>query len=93
MKNGNIHEFLERLSYGEELQFEYDSKEYFLQGWLEEDNIHKMTMFEISEEPFNEYDWEYSCGSMQECAATFLSAPIWNGKTFIQIEQDVFWIE
>ena len=33
MINGNITEFLDKVYYGEELFFEYQGIDYFLQGW------------------------------------------------------------
>lgn len=91
MKNGNITEFLNRLSYGEELDFEYDGKEYFLQGWAEEDGTCRMTMFVVEDNPFENYDWECRFESMKECADAFLAAKIWNNRTFLQVEEEITW--
>ena len=60
MKNGNLTEFVDKLYYGEELEFEYLGKRYFLQGWSE-DNSSRMTLDAIDQGPFEKYVWEYSC--------------------------------
>lgn len=92
MKNGNLTEFMDKLYYGEELEFEYLGKYYFLQGWSE-GNISKMTLDAIDHSPFKKYTWECNCDSMRECAEAFIQAPIWEGKSFLQIENDVTWID
>lgn len=40
MINGDIKEFLDKLYCGEELLFEYENVEYFLQGWTEDNKAH-----------------------------------------------------
>ena len=92
MKNGNLSEFVDKLYYGEELEFEYNGKRYFLQGWTESGSS-RMTLDEISEVPFESYVWECDRSSMRKCAEEFIKAPIWDGKTFFQIEADITWID
>ena len=92
MKNGNLTEFVDKLYYGEELEFEYLGKRYFLQGWSE-DGISKLTLDAIDHDPFNNYVWECDRESMRDCAEAFIQAPLWEGKTFYQIERDVTWID
>ena len=90
MKNGDISEFIDQLYYGGELVFEYESKKYFLQGWTK-DNICKMVLDIVSDVPFHGYLWEYEAETMKECAEAFLTAPLWNGKDFQQVQEDVIW--
>ena len=92
MKNGNITEFLDKLYYGEELEFEYMGTRYFLQGWTES-NSSKMTLDVIDHSSFEKYLWECSHESMRACAEEFIHAPIWEGESFFQIERDVTWID
>ena len=93
MKNGNLTEFLDKLYAGEELSFEYEEKEYFLQGWTKEDGTCMMTLDVIDENPFQEYIWECERERMKECADVFIKEPLWSGKTFLQVEKEVFWID
>lgn len=90
MKNGCISDFIDQLYYGGELVFEYKGSRYFIQGWTEADrNI--MVLDLVSQEKFKSYLWTHEAQTMKECAESFLDAPLWNGKTFIQIQEDVTW--
>ena len=90
MKNGDISEFIDQLYYGGELVFEYESKKHFLQGWTK-CNTCKMVLDIVSGAPFHSYLWEYEAETMKECAEAFLAAPLWNGKDFQQVQEDVIW--
>ncbi len=91
MKNGNLTEFMDKLYYGEELEFEYQGKRYFLQGWSEGSASH-MVLDATDHKPFDKYVWECNCKSMRDCAEAFVNASLWEGKSFFQIESDVTWI-
>ena len=92
MKNGNLTEFMDKLYCGEELEFEYLGERYFLQGWSEGSKS-RMTLDAINHSPFEKYVWECDCESMRECADAFIQTPIWEGKSFYQIESDITWID
>ena len=92
MKNGSLTEFVDKLYYGEELEFEYHGERYFLQGWSESGNS-RLTLDAIGHVPFEKYIWECTRKNMRECADTFIQEPLWEGKSFYQIEKDVTWIE
>lgn len=92
MINGNITEFLDKVYYGEELFFEYQGIDYFLQGW-NKDGEAVMVLDILNQAPFKEYMWECSKASMKECAEEFLNSNIWDGKNFMQIQRDVTWKE
>ena len=92
MINGNITEFLDKVYYGEELFFEYQGIDYFLQGW-NKDGEAVMVLDILNQAPFKEYMWECSKASMTECAEEFLNSNIWDGKNFMQIQRDVTWKE
>ena len=92
MINGNITEFLDKVYYGEELFFEYQGIDYFLQGW-NKDGEAVMVQDILNQAPFKEYVWECSKASMKECAEEFLNYNIWDGKNFMQIQRDVTWKE
>lgn len=92
MKNGKISEFIDQLYYGQELVFLYNEKKYFIQGWWSEDkNTTTLVLEDVSDGASEGYLWKYSADSMRKCAEAFLSAPIWNGKDFLQIEANVTW--
>lgn len=92
MKNGKITDFIDHLFLGEEMVFEYGNKKYFIQGWWSEDKSVATLMLDLVEkQEFHQYLWEYTSSSMKVCAEAFLSAPLWDGKTFLQIQETVVW--
>lgn len=90
MKNGNITEFMDKLYLGEELLFEYKELEYFIQGW-NENATSIMVVDCYTGKPFENYFWKCKATTMLECAEAFLNAEIWDGKSFLQIQNDVTW--
>ncbi len=90
MKNGKINEFIDILYYGGEILFEYNDTDYFIQGW-NKNGISTMVLDRLSKPYQDSYIWEFSDKSMRTCAEEFLRAPIWNGKTFLDIECDITW--
>lgn len=91
MKNGDINDFINNLYYGGELVFEYADSKYFIQGWTTTDNRNFMVLDYVSSKPFDKYLWTYEGKTMKECAEAFLSAPLWNGKNFTQVQEEVTW--
>ncbi len=92
MIDGNITEFIDQLYYGQEIVFLYKEKKYFIQGWYDQDKkTATMVLEDVNEQQFNGYLWECHADKMDQCANAFLSAPIWDGKDFLQIESDVTW--
>ena len=90
MKKDEITEFMDKLYYGEEIVFEFGSTKYFIQGWKEKETC-VMVLDTVSENRFQGYLWQYQAKSMKACADAFLSAPIWDGKDFLQIQDSVIW--
>lgn len=90
MKNGDLSEFLDKLYLGEELLFEYQGLNFFLQGWSDQSKA-TMVLDCQATVPFENYIWKCVKTTMRECAEEFLQAPIWSGKSFLQIQRDVFW--
>lgn len=92
MINGEITEFVDKLYYGEELLFEYDGKEYFLQGWKNPSDA-TMVLDIQDDKPFEDYLWKSIRPSIRECAEEFLNSKLWGGKTFMEIQREVTWKE
>ena len=94
MINGNITEFIDQLYYGQELVFIFKEKKYFIQGWWNDDHSQTTMVLSFAEEKdFDGYLWECRKERMDLCADAFLSASLWEGKTFLQIQQDVIWTD
>ena len=92
MKRINVTEFIDQLYYGQEIVFIYQGRKYFIQGWWSDDRTEAtMVLTEENDMPFTGYLWEYHSEKMSECAEAFLSAKIWEGNSFLQIQNDVIW--
>lgn len=92
MIHGTLTDFIDQLYYGQELWFLYKGEKYFLQGWTEDEN-NTMVLSLVDGKPFTGYIWEDCETSMIACGEHFLKAPIWSGRTFLEIENDVEWVD
>jgi len=94
MKGGNVNEFIDNMSYGDELVFVYCGRKLFLQGW-HKDGVHEMMLdqWEPFVEPWQGYLWKHSADSMKKCVDAFLEAPIFDGKRFWDVEAEIEWVD
>ena len=100
MIGGNVSEFVDNLYYGTEMYIIFREKKYFIQGWYDKPIHHLVLDYDYETEPFdgNNPDchqniWECSSKDPMECVNNFLSAPIWEGKTFYEVEKDMTWTD
>ena len=95
MRNGDINSFVEHLHFGDELLFNYRGKSYFVQAGEDLDtHIFHMVLFLYSEyNPASPYIWEYEAKTPQECAEQFLKAKLWDGRTFMDAEYEMEWVD
>ncbi len=91
MIDGNLTEFIDQLYYGYEIVYLYQNKRYFIQGWWNEEGKAIMVLDDVTELKKKNYLWKHSADNMRECAESFLTAPIWEGKNFLEIQEDVIW--
>ncbi len=99
MINGNTSEFVDNLYYGSEMYFMYKNKRYFIQGWVE-DSIHYLVldydyenMDTSDNHAFSGYLWEHKSSDTNECVQAFLDAPLWDNKTFYEVESEITWMD
>ena len=91
MINGDLGVFLDKLNCGEELLLVYEGKKYFVQGWTKNETKHlECWLYEEADKP---YLWVKDSNSMAENAKAFLAAPIWGGKTFLEVEKEIEWVD
>lgn len=91
MINGNIDEFVDKLWGGEELIYTYDGKKYFSQGYILDNGQYR---FELQEwEPKEKMLWYVEGLTHQKSFDDFMKLPIFNGKTFWQVEQEIEWVD
>lgn len=89
MINGNVNEFVDHIHYGDELWFIYNNKKYFLEGWVD-DEVLELLLYEM-----NDYGKEY-CWKGDKYhypVSSFLNAPIFDGKSFWEVETNIIWID
>ena len=91
MINGDLNEFMDYLHIGFELIFVYDGKKYFLQGLTVDGNN---TLFLDRWEPtFEASVWKCTGVGLKYPVDEFLEARIWNGKKFMEVEQEIEWVD
>ena len=94
MKGGNVNEFIDHISYGDELVFLYNNRKLFLQGWYKE-GVYEMMLdqWEPTPSSFQGYIWKFSADSMSKRADAFFDAPIFDGKKFWDVENQIEWVD
>ena len=95
MTSGNINEFIDGLYYGDERWFMFHGVKYFIQGWVKNE---KFTLVLEQMEPDPEkvcplWKETRSFDKKQEVVENFLKAPLFDGKTFWQVEQEMEWVD
>lgn len=91
MINGNINEFVDKLWGGEELIYIYNRKKYFSQGYIDEYGRYR---FELQQwEPEGKLLWHVEGLDHQSSLNTFLRQPLFEGKTFWEVEPQIEWVD
>lgn len=91
MINGNIDEFMDKLWSGEELIYTYNGKKYFSQGYITDDGKYR---FELQRwEPDADILWKTEGLSNQDSLEAFLKEPLFDGKTFWEVEKEIEWVD
>lgn len=91
MINGNPNEFIDAIYTCQDIVFIYDKTKYWFQGYIVENKVH-MEIFQY--EPAKDgYIGEYNGQSLSEGQENFQNAPVFNGKTFWQVEQEIEWVD
>ena len=91
MINGDPKEFIDGLYYGDERFFYYDSYKYFIQGYYTGNK--PMLELYVLEPADNSFEWRAVSDGDSYPVLEFENAPIFNGKTFWQVEQDIEWVD
>ncbi len=89
MINGKAQDFVNHIYYGDELWFEYNHKKYFLEGWSDNDTL-DLVLFEMVEHG-KEFRWKGD--TKHYPVESFLSASIFDGKTFWEVEKNIVWLD
>lgn len=90
MKNGNLCEFLDNLYIGVEMAIVFENESYFIQGWNKE-NLYHLEVFNYYKP--NTFKWLTENENPDICVKEFLDFPMWNGKRFYDVENQITWID
>ncbi|AOZ95331.1 hypothetical protein [Butyrivibrio hungatei] len=91
MINGNTDDFVSKLWDGEEVIYIYNGKKYFSQGYNLDDGRYR---FELQLwEPQGEMLWKVEGLNRQESLEAFLKEPLFDGKTFWEVEKEIEWVD
>ena len=102
MIDGDVNQFVDNLYYGTEMYFRYKGVTYFIEGWMDEDKNHMLFLDDYlntlglnnSDNPSEyKYIWEYKSKDSSECVNAFLNAPLFDGKTFMDVENEITWTD
>jgi hypothetical protein len=86
MINGDFNIFINDLYYGEEYNFSYKDREYFIQTWYDSDIAKYWIGLSRFVPLLDSYLFEHDSDiSMAECVKAFLNAKLFDGKTFSEI--------
>ena len=91
MINGNAQEFIDGLYYGDERFFLYNGNKYFIQGYLE--NKTPMLELYVLEPSDSCFEWRAYSKDKNYPVSEFVSAKIFNGKSFWEVEKDIEWVD
>ena len=88
MIDGSLNELIDQLYDGQEIVFSYQGRKYFIQGWWNKDKSEStMVLDDVSEDHEDDYIWECHAPTMNDCAETFLNAPIWHDQCFSKLKK------
>lgn len=90
MINGNVQDFMSKLMYGEEMWIVYNDKKYFIQGYVEEEIYYLEISLEYNEDDFYV---QFSSEKPNICVEKFISAELFEGKKFWDVEKEIEWVD
>ncbi len=93
MINGDVNDFLDGVYNLQEIVHVYNGKKYFLQGYGGLKNHPCYTLELQLWEPECKIVWSCSHMSRLECREDYLQAPVYDGKTFWEVESEMEWVD
>lgn len=94
MKGNTLTEFLDAFSY-QSVAVTFKGEKYFSDG-ITKNADNKYSFFIIKVDNNGEFladVYEYEGNSVADCITAFENAPVWNGKTFYNAENEMTWID
>ena len=88
MKGKTLHEFLDTLSWGEEMEFTYGSRNYLIQGIPDSDVEKHIVIYDCDDKGRTVYESSH-LNSFIECLEEFKESVILDGKTIYELDDDI----
>lgn len=92
MTGMSLNEFLDKVYYGDEIEFTYRGTTYFIQGFPKNDKYQLVVDYwnkTDGTEPQHDYLYNIICKSPYERMIEFKNAKIFSGKTICEIESEI----
>lgn len=97
MINGDPHVFLNIVYNGETIVYRYNEKKYQYQGYVIGNNyfMEVYQIFDTAEEELASegFEWIHKSGINENPIKVFENAPIFEGKTFWDVEKEIEWLD
>ena len=104
MINGDLKSFFEYMSSGCCVIFLYRGNKYFTEGWIDEaENAQFLCLRGWELDPKNaatlipemndDYFWMHWADTMEGNVEAFKTAPIFHGKTVMEVEDEIEWVD
>ena len=91
MINGDPYEFLDMVYSGQEILYSYNGIRYFYQGYCKNDVFYmEIFKYDFSNEGFV---WKIKTDIDANSIEIFENAPIFEGKTFWEVEKEIEWLD
>ena len=92
MINGDVGDFVDRIYSCQDTVFIYNGVKYWFQGYMPNSDTVHLEVVQVDPER-DGYVWEYNGNSISEGQESFQKAPIFDGKTFWEVEKDIEWTD
>lgn len=90
MINGNPNRFLEVIASGQDVTYKFREEIYWYQGYNKGDKF-RMEIYKYISSQKRGITWECERSTCIDCYNEFIEAPIFDGKTFWEAEQEIEW--
>jgi hypothetical protein len=88
--NGDSRDFIETIYSGQDIIYRFHGKKYCFQGYNKDDGFF-MEIYHC--EPPYEDTWSHFGSDSGQCGDAFQEAPIFDGKTFWDVEDEIEWVD
>ena len=92
MIDGNPNRFLEVIASGQDITYKFKGDIYWYQGYNKGDKF-RMEIYRYIPLQETGFTWECERDTYLDCYNEFIKAPIFDGKTFWEVEQEIEWVD